>query len=73
MDLRTVNLTFDPKIAMGIKSWRDVMGWKMRESESSNQLQHEAEGVKWALIKAAEQGWRLVCIGVPGTDLLQQI
>ncbi|XP_071924159.1 uncharacterized protein [Coffea arabica] len=49
---------------------QDVMGWKMRESESSNQHQHEAESVKWALIKAAEQGWRLVCIGVPGTDLL---
>ena len=52
---------------------QDVMGWKMRERESSNQVQHEAEGVKWALIKATEQGWRLVCIGVPNMDLLQQI
>ncbi|XP_027067657.1 uncharacterized protein [Coffea arabica] len=52
---------------------QDVLGWKMRERESNNQLQHEAEGVKLALIKAAEQGWRLVCIEVPGKDLLQQI
>ncbi|XP_027174467.1 uncharacterized protein LOC113774101 [Coffea eugenioides] len=52
---------------------QDVIGWKMRERASESQLQQRAEGVKWALIKAAEQRWRLVCIEVPGKDLLQQI
>ncbi|XP_071912287.1 uncharacterized protein [Coffea arabica] len=52
---------------------QDVIGWKMRERASESQLQQRVEGVKWALIKAAEQRWRLVCIEVPGKDLLQQI
>ena len=45
----------------------------MKERAVDSQLQHLAEGVKLAQIKAAEQGWRLINIGVPDKNLLQQI
>lgn len=55
------------------RSGQNLMGWKLRERASGNQLQQCAEGVKLALIKAAEQGWRLFSIEIPDTNLLQQI
>ena len=40
------------------------MGWAMRERAIGNQLQHFAEVIKLALVKAAKQGWRLINRGV---------
>ena len=52
---------------------QDLMGWAMRERASGNQLQHFAEEIKLALVKATEQGWRLLNIGVHEKSQLQQI
>ena len=52
---------------------RELMAWSMRERAVDNHLQHLVEGVKLAQIKATEQGWRLINVGVPDKNLLQQI
>nr|XP_027060796.1 uncharacterized protein LOC113687374 [Coffea arabica] len=52
---------------------QEILAWGMKERAVDSQLQHLAEGVKLAQIKAAEQGWRLINIGVPDKNLLQQI
>ena len=49
---------------------QDLMRWAMRERASENQIQHLSEGAKLALIKAGEEGWRLVNSGVPDKNLL---
>ncbi|XP_027169605.1 uncharacterized protein LOC113769345 [Coffea eugenioides] len=53
---------------------QELLAWGMKERAVDSQLQDLAEGVKLAQIKAAaEQGWRLINIGVPDKNLLQQI
>ena len=49
------------------------MGWAFRERAAGSQVQQQAEAIKFALVKAAEQGWRIIKVDVANKQLLEQI
>ena len=51
----------DKAVGYGIVAYdgtqQELLAWALRERAMDNHLQHLVEGVKFAQIKATEQGW----------------